>query len=112
MSGDLLPGFTRGKGPAVFLGALRRTPKSDPFWTCSHIHSLPAIARRCAEAEADRRQAGREQVFSLLHCGVCTAWYPDEPTGFRCFRCGVPMERVKLAVLERLPLGQAGNRSS
>ena len=114
MSEPLLPGFTRGPKPGTYLGALRRTRKSDPVWTCQHVHnshSLPAIATRCALGEEERRQQGRDQVFFLLHCAVCASWWPDARGVTACLRCGVPMERVKLAVLERLPLEPGGNRS-
>lgn len=111
MSEPLLPGFTRGAKPGVYLGALRRTRKSDPVWTCPHAHAVPAIATRCAVGEEEKRAQGRDQVFFLLHCGACTSWWPDAPGVTRCAGCGVPMERVKLAVLERLPLVPGGNRS-
>jgi hypothetical protein len=87
-------------GTASFRGVLRATPDSAPRWTCPDDHLSTASARRCAEAELERRNQGGREVFTLRRCGPCDAWYPDGP-GSPCPVCSVPMERVKLVVLER-----------
>lgn len=97
----LVAGFVHlRRGAAYYKGALRTAPGRPPVWTCEHTHYSPTPAKLCAEGELYRRgQAGRE-VFELLHCTPCWSWYGNEP-GRLCPRCGVPLERLKLLVLER-----------
>jgi hypothetical protein len=101
----LLPGFTRIRpGAAHYKGALRVTPKAVPDWTCAHDHFSPAVARMCAEAELERREQGGRQVFFLLRCEPCDRWWTNGVSPAGCPVCSVPLERVKLAVLERGPV--------
>ena len=102
---DLAAGFTRARGPAGKLlpgwqGVLRRTPHSQPSWQCAHQHMASPSAVRCAAAELERRTQGEAEVFTLLRCAPCDGWLPDAGES-ACPRCGVPLERVKLAVLGR-----------
>jgi hypothetical protein len=99
----LIAGFTRARqGTAHYRGALRATQKSVPAWRCACApdHPTPEAARKCADAELWRRvQAGRA-VVTLRRCEPCDGWWPDGD-GAPCPACAVPMERVKLVVLER-----------
>jgi hypothetical protein len=106
----LIAGYTGAYEGALLLGwygALRRTPKSKPVWTCAvlrHEHASATSARRCAEAELERRRQGQGAVITLLRCKPCDRWLPAVdvvPPG--CPVCGVPLERVKLVVAERAP---------
>jgi hypothetical protein len=95
-------------------GALRPGPRARPVWTCAHVHATPATAKPCAERELERRRQGARAVFTLLHCARCdegggSAWWADAPGALECPRCSVPLERVKLAVLERGPAVDQGN---
>jgi hypothetical protein len=106
----LVAGYAyRGRGTASYVGVLREDPRSrkKPAWSCPHDHLVATSAVLCADAELDRRvQAGRA-VFWLLHCVPCERWWPDG-AGPPCPLCGVPLERLKLAVLERGPAVDAG----
>jgi hypothetical protein len=112
---DLIAGYAgvRDHGGG-FAGALRATPRSVPCWTCGHRHAAPVTARRCAEAELERRTQGRGQVFTLLHCepcaeGVGSSWWDDVPGLAACPRCGVPLQWLKLVVTESGPAVDRGN---
>lgn len=104
---DLIPGYAFARrGTYAYLGALRRTPGSVPVWTCSgshalHVSTLGALA--CARAELDRRTQGGREVFWLRRCEPCNRWWGDGASD-ACPVCAVPMERVKVAVLERVPV--------
>lgn len=101
MAGKLLAGFTHvNRGTADYKGVLRATAKSAPAWTCAHNHLTAEAARRCADFELESRKQGSREVFTLRRCEPCDRWHPDGP-GSACPVCSVPMERVKLAVLER-----------
>lgn len=101
----LIAGFTRRPGGiASYAGALRATPQGVPAWVCSgpeHDHLTPPVARRCAEAELERRKQGIREVFDLLNCEPEGLWFADARGVTACPRCSVPLRRVKVAVLER-----------
>jgi len=102
----LIAGFAHvHRGTAHYRGALRVTQKSLPRWTCSCVpdHPTPEAARKCADGELWRREQGGREVVALRRCAPCDRWYPDGP-GAACPECSVPMERVKLVVLERGPV--------
>lgn len=104
--GGLLAGYTRHRaGKAEYAGALRRRPGSDPVWECScrPVHLTAARATACAAAELDRRTQGAREVFTLLRCDPCGAWYGEQRGMTACPRCEVPLEAVKVAVLGRGP---------
>ena len=104
----LIAGFTRRSGGrASYAGALRATPKGVPAWLCKgpgHDHLTPGIARKCAEQELERRKQGIREVFELLHCEPEDRWFADARGVTACPSCSVPLERVKVAVLERSPV--------
>lgn len=102
MPEELYAGYTgiRDKATAGYAGALRRNPRSSPVWTCRHTHKSPVTAHTCAEAELERRVQGEREVIVLRRCEPCDRWWPDGD-GAGCPVCSVPMERVKLVVLER-----------
>lgn len=114
---DLIAGYVHvRRGTSAYKGALRATPKSAPRWTCAcaPVHLTAEKARACAEAELERRTQGAGQVFTLLHCGPCSeavgsSWWDDVPGLAACPRCGVPLERLKLAVTGRGPAVDPGN---
>jgi hypothetical protein len=113
MAIKLIAGFTSvQRGAARYRGALRVTPKSVPRWTCQCMpdHPTPAEARKCADAELARREAGGREVFTLRRCEPCDRWWPAGP-GAACPACSVPMEGVKLIVLERTRLLDQQHRS-
>jgi hypothetical protein len=104
----LIAGFSSvQRGRAAYRGALRPTAKSLPVWTCTctPVHLTPGGARECADVELERRKRSAGVVFTLLHCKPCASWRADSRLVTSCPRCGVPLERVKLAVLERGPAG-------
>jgi hypothetical protein len=88
------------RGSARYKGALRVSAKAVPAWTCEHDHITPESARLCADTELEKRTQGGREVITLRRCGPCDRWWPDGP-GQVCPACSVPLERVKLAVLER-----------
>lgn len=100
----LVAGYTRdtAAGRLSYHGALRRDRKSAPLWACLHDHLVVTSAQRCAEAELERREQGQGQVFSLLTCAPCGRWWADARVS-ACPLCSVPLQRVKLAVLESGP---------
>ena len=105
---ELKAGFAhKSKGAGVYVGVLRAYPSARPSWTCSHSHLTPIQADWCSKAELARRTAGEREVFTLLWCEPCGSWWtPAQATGGpqdgrSCPRCGVPLEAVKLVVLER-----------
>jgi hypothetical protein len=101
MAVKLLAGFTHvNRGTADYKGVLRATPKSAPAWTCTHNHLSAEAARRCADFELESRKQGSREVISLRWCEPCGRWWPDGDAP-ACPVCSVPMERVKLVVLER-----------
>jgi uncharacterized C2H2 Zn-finger protein len=115
---DLIPGYTlAGPGQRGYRGVLRRTPKSRPSWTCRHDdHLAPRSAKKCAAAERERREQGKGEVFTLLHCRRCaeasaSAWWDDVPgeESLACPRCGVPLRRMKLVVVGGDPAVDQGN---
>jgi hypothetical protein len=97
----LVPGFTRGPRSS-YRGALRDNPRNNPEWICTHEHLLPAAARRCAQGERERRMQGASEVLELSHCKPCATWWEGLPSAV-CPWCDVPVERVKVIVLERGP---------
>lgn len=99
---SLAAGFVHvRRGAAYYKGALRTAPGRPPVWTCDHTHYSPTVAKLCAQGELDRRtQAGRE-VFELLHCVPCGTWVRHSDEYPFCARCSVPLQRLKLLVLER-----------
>jgi hypothetical protein len=104
MAVKLIAGFTHVKrGTSDYRGVLRATAKSAPAWTCAHSHLTPEAARRCADFERKRRTEGEREVISLRRCEPCDRWWPDGDTA-ACPVCSVPMEKVKLVVLERTRL--------
>jgi len=105
---ELIPGYEHvRRGTAAYRGTLRQTPRGAPVWRCGcpapHLNTI--TARRCAEQEMERRRQGGRQVLALLRCDPCERWYPDDPVPgvTLCPRCGVRLERLKVAVLERGP---------
>jgi hypothetical protein len=113
---DLIAGYALVRpGKAGYRGVLRRTPKSPPSWTCPHNdHLVPRSARLCAEAEREQRAQGEGQVFTLLHCKPCSegggsSWWDDAAGPVACPRCGVPLLRLKLAVVGSAPAVDEGN---
>jgi hypothetical protein len=105
---DLVAGYAhRRRGVSSYVGVLKQDRKSAPVWACTHDHLTTVKAAQCAEAELERRAQGGREVFELLHCTPCSKWWsPEEagttpPGGTECPRCGVPLEMLKLAVLER-----------
>lgn len=115
---DLRAGYVHiRRGTAAYRGALRWKPDIAPVWSCVHDHLTAMSAKACAETEKARRVAGRREVFTLLHCERCgehggTAWWDDVPGGeqLSCPRCGVPLERLKLAVVGREAAVDEGKR--
>jgi len=98
---DLTAGFAhRSKGTSSYRGALRRE-SGLVSWTCKHDHLQPFTAKLCAEGELERRKQGIGVVFELLHCEPCADWWEDARGVSGCPRCGVPLERVKVAVVSR-----------
>ena len=105
----LIAGFAHvQRGSAHYKGALRVTAKSPPRWYCEHDHLTPEAARRCADFELERREQGGRDVIELRRCTPCDRWWPDGP-GTACPVCAVPVERVKLVVLERVRALDQGN---
>lgn len=98
----LVAGFVHvRRGAAYYKGALRTAPGRPPAWTCEHTHYTPTVAKLCATGELDRRgQAGRE-VFELLRCEPCGRWFGAVPCPPACPACDVPLQRLKVLVLER-----------
>jgi len=107
----LVPGFTHvRRGTASYRGVLRATPRSAPSWTCKcpEPHFTAQKAAECAAAEWDRRLQGEREVLSFLNCRVCLTWSQVQDMDYRglilaCGTCGVPQDRVKAVVAERLP---------
>jgi hypothetical protein len=104
---ELRAGYTHNHlGKLSYAGALRTADSRPPVWSCPHDHLVPVAAKRCAEAELDRRREGAKQVLTLLHCEEDGLWYdprvgPD--VNWRpgmCPRCGVPMLREKVLIIE------------
>jgi hypothetical protein len=101
------------RGRASYSGVLRNKPKTQIHWTCPDDHVTATSARRCAETELERRLQGRRSVVTLAWCEPCRSWWtPAQASGHRepredrllglgCPRCEVPLEIVKLSVLER-----------
>jgi hypothetical protein len=102
---DLVPGFAHiARGTTQYRGTLRDPLRREPVWHCVDNHLSPVRARQCAEAEKDRRVQAAGSVLVLLNCTVCEAWQPGTPgAAVTCQWCGRPLERVKLAVVERGP---------
>lgn len=101
---DLMASYAhRQRGKASYAGVLRETPKSRPAWTCVHDHLTATGAAACANAELDRRTQGENEVFWLRRCEPCDRWWGDGVSA-ACPVCAVPMERMKVAVLERVPV--------
>lgn len=104
---DLIPGYMhRRRGVASYRGALREKPKGEPVWTCNDDHLVSSAAVRCAEAEKDRRVQGGREVMVLLHCKPCSLYFGEpgweaSDTFGHCPYCDVPLDWVKVAVLER-----------
>lgn len=107
---DLVPGYqvARAGAGAAYQGVLRPGPKGRPAWVCRcrPVHLVPGKARACAEAELEKREQGKGQVFTLLHCERCAggngpSWHDDVPgeDELACPRCGVPLRRLKLVVV-------------
>jgi hypothetical protein len=112
MAVKLIAGFTHvQRGRAAYRGVLRVTQKSAPAWTCRcpQPHLTAEAARSCADAELYAREQGGREVISLRRCEPCDRWWPDGPAS-ACPVCSVPMERVKLVVLERTRVLDQGNR--
>jgi hypothetical protein len=103
------------RGRAQYSGVLRNKSKTLVLWTCPDDHKTATSAKRCAATELERRQQGRREVLTLGWCEPCRQWWtPAQATGLRearddrlpgaaCPRCDVPLESVKLVVLERRP---------
>lgn len=119
---DLAPGYKVIPYPrhatAAYRGVLRRTPGSKPAWTCPcpSPHLSPVTARGCAERELERRGQGGKEVFTLLHCARCaegggSSWWDDVPdvAELSCPRCGVPLRRMKLVVVNSGSAVDPGN---
>lgn len=116
---DLIAGykFERLRALTIYRGVLRRDPKARPSWTCKHDdHLAPGSARKCAEAELERREQGRGEVFTLLHCERCSeagasSWWNDVDgeEELACPRCGVTLRRMKLVVVSSSPAVDSGN---
>lgn len=104
---ELLPGYAhRHKGTSSYRGALRVTRRDPPVWTCTHDHFSPPVARRCAEAEKDRRVQAAKEVLQLLHCMPCDLYFGENGREAsdrlgECPYCDVPLGVVKVMVLER-----------
>lgn len=98
----LIAGYSHRDKGASYRGALRDNPRNAPLWTCDHEHFSTAVARRCAESERERRVQGAREVLELEHCKPCSKWWQGLPDA-ACPWCYVPLERVKVIVLERLP---------
>jgi hypothetical protein len=102
-------------GKASYTGVIRDARRLV-VWHCAHDHATPDIGRRCAEAELERRRQGGREVFDLFHCDPCETWWTraqaEARTGRRlgphfvkgCPRCDVPLEAVRVQVLERRPV--------
>jgi hypothetical protein len=95
------------RGTASYAGVLRSTETGALVWKCAHDHLVAVSARRCAEAELDRRREGARVVVTVLHCEEDGQWFDPakDRTDFDwrdglCPRCGVPMLREKVLVLE------------
>ena len=98
---SLQPGYAHRKmGVASYAGALRTDPHAKPVWTCDDDHKAPYTARLCAEGELERRKQAGRAVLVLLNCKVCETWWSNS-AAIACPRCSVPLDRVKMAVLER-----------
>jgi hypothetical protein len=99
----LTPGYVHlNRGTAAYMGVLRlQASRARPAWTCGHSHGVPVAARRCAEAELERREQGSREVFTLRRCEPCDRWWPDGD-GALCPHCGVPAARLRLVALERV----------
>jgi hypothetical protein len=101
------------RGRASYSGVLRNKPKTQIHWTCPDDHVTATSARRCAETELERRLQGLRAVVTLAWCEPCRTWWTpaqaadlreareDRLLGLGCPRCEVPLEIVKLVVLER-----------
>jgi rubrerythrin len=100
--GEYYVGYRRLKpGTAAFAGVLRKSEKGAVTWACAHSHAVTRAAYLCAEAEAVRRREAARVVYVLLHCGTCGLWWDDSRGALRCPRCEKPLDRVKLAEVER-----------
>jgi hypothetical protein len=105
---ELRAGYVyRKRGTASYAGALRTAESRPPVWECKHDHLAAVSAKRCAEAELDRRRQGARTVLTLLHCEDDGQWFDPaaDRTGFDwrpglCPLCGVPMTREKVIILE------------
>jgi hypothetical protein len=103
---DLVAGYAHvRRGASAYAGVLRQGFNGPKRWTCScrPVHLTASGAVACATAELERRRQGSREVFALRRCGPCDRWYPDGD-GAACPACSVPMERVRVAVLERGPV--------
>jgi hypothetical protein len=110
---DMVAGFSQAmRGRAQYSGVLRNKSKTHILWTCPDDHRSTPSAKRCAEAELERRLQGRRAVIDLGWCSFCRQWWTAEQVTGRhdsrvtavtggCPRCDVPLESVKLVVLER-----------
>jgi rubrerythrin len=98
----LIPGYVHAsRGRASYRGALRASEKGEPAWTCKDDHLTATSARTCARAEKEQRVQGSKQVFRLLNCKQCERWWEDARGASECPRCSVPLDRVKVVVVER-----------
>lgn len=106
MDAELVAGYEHvRRGTAAYRGVLRPATGGTPVWRCrcEPVHLNTITARRCAEKELDRRRQGGRQVFELLRCEPCGRWFAAVPRAPACPVCGVPLQRLKVLVLERGP---------
>jgi len=102
------------RGRASYSGVLRNKSKTRIWWTCPHDHTTAHLATLCASGELARRLEGVREVITLGWCEPCKFWWtpeqalgprprggPPRPLDVGCPRCDVPLETVKLMVLER-----------
>lgn len=102
----LRPGYRHlRRGSAQYAAVLRDKAARKIVWACADSHVTTVQALWCANGELARRtQAGRE-VFTLRWCAPCGRWWtPSQAASGLCPRCDVPLEAVKLVVLERRPV--------
>ena len=101
---NLIPGYAHiDRGMARYRGALRESPGGRPAWTCQHDHAYTGGAVMCAKREKNGRVEAGKVVLDVLWCEHCTTWTPYEEGVTACWRCYVPVDRVKLLILERHP---------
>lgn len=114
---DMVAGYSQAqRGRASYSGVLRNKSKTRVLWTCPDDHKRSVSAERCAAGELERRRQGQREVIVLGWCSFCRQWWtPDQAAGKRdarqdrvpgtaCPRCDVPLQTVKLLVLERKPV--------